>query len=117
MRVALESGMIDGYVSERPEGVSATAPMKTLLWLNLRWSETSDDDTAIAVGLPQNSDLTEKLMKYWQEYLKKNVLKLWTKLFVTNRRQNNNCKTDCVSNTAGFILVLRWEMTYEWLVK
>ena len=25
MRVALESGMIDGYVSERPEGVSASA--------------------------------------------------------------------------------------------
>ena len=25
MRVALESGMIDGYVSERPEGISASS--------------------------------------------------------------------------------------------
>jgi len=28
MRVALESGMIDGYVSERPEGVSASTANK-----------------------------------------------------------------------------------------
>ena len=34
MRVALESGLIDGYVSERPEGVSATAANENLPWLN-----------------------------------------------------------------------------------
>ena len=32
MRVALQSGMIDGYVSERPEGVSSANANKTLKW-------------------------------------------------------------------------------------
>lgn len=36
MRVALESGMIDGYVSERPEGVSAESANPNFKWLNSR---------------------------------------------------------------------------------
>ena len=35
MRVALESGKIDGYVSERPEGEALQQQMIILLWLNL----------------------------------------------------------------------------------
>jgi len=62
MRVALESGMIDGYVSERPEGVSATAANENFAMVEFTDGfKTSDDDTAIAVGLPKNSDLTEKI--------------------------------------------------------
>ena len=32
MRVALESGIIDGYISERPEGVSAEAANSNFKW-------------------------------------------------------------------------------------
>lgn len=62
MRVALESGMIDGYVSERPEGVSAVAANENFLMVEFTDGfETSDDDTAIAVGIKKGSDLTEKI--------------------------------------------------------
>lgn len=62
MRVALESGMIDGYVSERPEGVSVEAANSNLKMVEFEDGfETSDDDTAIAVGIKKASELREKI--------------------------------------------------------
>ncbi len=62
MRVALESGIIDGYVSERPEGVSAEAANENFKMVEFTEKfETSDDETAIAVGLRKKSDLLEKI--------------------------------------------------------
>jgi len=62
MRVALESGVIDGYVSERPEAVSASAANDNFAMVEFTEGfETSDDDTAIAVGLQKDSDFTEKI--------------------------------------------------------
>jgi putative lysine transport system substrate-binding protein len=62
MRVALESGIIDGYVSERPEGVSASAANENYVMVEFeKGFETSEDDTAIAVGLAKGSDLTDKI--------------------------------------------------------
>jgi len=54
MRVALESGIIDAYVSERPEGVSAVAANPDFAMVQFAVGKgftTSDDDVAIAVGL------------------------------------------------------------------
>ncbi len=60
MRVALEAGIIDGYISERPEGVSASAANKNFVMVEFaegQGFEASDDDVAIAVGLKKgNSD-------------------------------------------------------------
>jgi len=62
MRVALESGMIDGYVSERPEGVSAEAANPVFKMVEFEEGfETSDEDTAIAVGLKKGSELKDKI--------------------------------------------------------
>lgn len=62
MRVALESGAIDGYVSERPEGVSATSANDNFAMVVFEDGfETSQDDTAIAVGLVKDSDLKENI--------------------------------------------------------
>ncbi len=64
MRVALESGMIDGYVSERPEGVSATAANEKFAMVEFTDGfKTSDEDTAIAVGVAKDSKLTEQINK------------------------------------------------------
>ena len=64
MRVALESGMIDGYVSERPEGVSAEAANPNFKMVEFTEGfETSEEDTAIAVGLAKGSELTEEINK------------------------------------------------------
>lgn len=64
MRVSLESGMIDGYVSERPEGISASAANEKFAMVEFTDGfKTSPDDTAIAVGLKKDSDLTEEINK------------------------------------------------------
>ncbi len=58
MRVALESGIIDGYVSERPEGVSATTANSKFAMVEFADGEgfvASDDDVAIAVGIKKDS--------------------------------------------------------------
>lgn len=62
MRVALESGVIDGYVSERPEAISATAANDNFAMVTFEDGfKTLDDDTAIAVGLQKDSALTTKI--------------------------------------------------------
>jgi putative lysine transport system substrate-binding protein len=62
MRVALQSGMIDGYVSERPEGVSAETANSNFKMVEFKTGfSTSDDDTAIAVGVAKGSPLTSKI--------------------------------------------------------
>ncbi len=62
MRVALESGIIDGYVSERPEGISAEAANSNFKMIEFTDGfKTSPEDTAIAVGLKKGSELTQKI--------------------------------------------------------
>ena len=67
MRVALESGIIDGYVSERPEGVSATAANDKFAMVSFEKDKgfvTSDEDTAIAAGIKKgNTKLAEDINK------------------------------------------------------
>lgn len=64
MRVALQSGMIDGYVSERPEGVSASSANDNFKMIEFKEKfVTSEDDTAIAVGVKKGSDLPGKINK------------------------------------------------------
>lgn len=64
MRVALESGIIDGYVSERPEGVSATAANPKFAMVEFapgQGFQASDDDVAIAVGMKKGNPDLEKI--------------------------------------------------------
>lgn len=59
MRVALESGVIDGYVSERPEGISASAANDSFKMIVFDEGEgfvASDDDVAIAAGIKKGND-------------------------------------------------------------
>lgn len=62
MRVALESGVIDGYVSERPEGISASSANENFVMVEfIDGFVASEDDVAIAVGIKKDSELTEKI--------------------------------------------------------
>lgn len=62
MRVALESGMIDGYVTEKPEGISASSANKNFAMVEFKDGfVTSEEDTAISVGIAKNSNLKEKI--------------------------------------------------------
>jgi len=68
MRVALESGVIDGYVSERPEGVSASAANDKYGMVEFEEGfVTSEEDTSIAVGLQKGSKLVDKINKILAE--------------------------------------------------
>ncbi|MGL5087087.1 MAG: transporter substrate-binding domain-containing protein [Clostridium sp.] len=62
MRVALQAGMIDGYVSERPEGVSAQSANSDYKMVEFKEKfETLEEDTSIAVAVAKDSELTTKI--------------------------------------------------------
>lgn len=64
MRVALESGIIDGYVSERPEGISASAANSNFAFVGFDLENGftyNVDDAAIAMGIKKDSDLTAQV--------------------------------------------------------
>lgn len=62
MRVALETGVIDGYVSERPEAISAEMANENFKMVELKDGfTTSEEDTSIAVGVLKGSDLKDKI--------------------------------------------------------
>ena len=64
MRVALESGIIAGYISERPEGLSAQAANKNFKMVEFKDKfVTTADDIAIAVGVSKGSELTASINK------------------------------------------------------
>lgn len=66
MRVALDSGALDGYISEYPEGVSASKAndkFKMIQFTGENGFKASADDLAISVGLKKGSKLTDKINK------------------------------------------------------
>lgn len=68
MRVALESGIIDGYVSERPEALSAAAANDNFAMVEFEDGfEASVDERSIAVGVKKKSDLTEEINNILKE--------------------------------------------------
>ena len=80
MRVALESGMIDGYVTERPEAISAEAANPNFKMVEFEDGfVTSDEDTAIAVGLRKGSELREKINEILAGISEEEECRLWRK--------------------------------------
>ena len=66
MRTALASGMIDGYVSERPEGITATSVNKELKMLEFpkeKGFDASAEDSQVAVGMRKGDPDIEKVNK------------------------------------------------------
>ncbi len=65
MIVALTSGRIDGYVSERPGAQSAMISNPEFTFVSFEegqgFASANPEDTAVAVGLRKDSDLTERI--------------------------------------------------------
>ena len=64
MRVALEAGTIDGYVGERPEGITAeskNSKFKMITFSEGNGFKTNPDDTQTAVGLRKGDKNLEKI--------------------------------------------------------
>lgn len=62
MRVAIESGKMDAYVAERPEGLSAELANDVFKMVELEKGFTVDpNDTSIAIGLNKGSKLLQPI--------------------------------------------------------
>ncbi len=65
MRIALDSGIIDGYVSERPEGLSASRAKDSFTFVSFedgKGFDVSQDDIFISAGIKKgNTELAEKI--------------------------------------------------------
>ena len=62
MRVALQAGTIDAYVSELPEALSAQAANSDFVMVKLtNGFQTSPEDTQTAVGVRKDSTLTKEI--------------------------------------------------------
>ena len=64
MLSAVLAEKIDGYVSEKPQALSAEASNAELSYIEFKKGsgfETSAEDTSIAIGVKKNSDLTGKI--------------------------------------------------------
>ncbi|PYF04676.1 transporter substrate-binding domain-containing protein [Ureibacillus chungkukjangi] len=78
MRVALESGAIDGYVAERPEAISATTANQNFKYVELeKGFKTEEADTAIAIGLvkgDENIDLINETLNAISEEERQQIM-------------------------------------------
>ncbi|MCH4176661.1 MAG: ABC transporter permease subunit [Streptococcaceae bacterium] len=67
MRVALQSGVIDGYIAERPEGITAeqaNPSFKMVEFADDKGFKTSSDDTAVAIGMRKGSEDINAVNEY-----------------------------------------------------
>lgn len=62
MRVALDTGVIDAYVAERPEAISSTSANSKFTFIELEDGfEISEADAAVAIGLRKGDANLEKI--------------------------------------------------------
>lgn len=62
MRVALDTGVIDAYVAERPEAISSTSANSKFTFIELEDGfEISEADAAVAIGLRKGDTNIEKI--------------------------------------------------------
>ena len=70
MRVALQSGIIDGYIAEAPEGQSVTAVMPDFEVISFEPGngfKIEDHENEIAAAVKKGSDLKEKANKVFDK--------------------------------------------------
>ena len=68
MRVAIESGKIDAYVAERPEGMAAELANPAFKMVELKEGfKTNPEDTSIAIGLNKGSSYLDPINEILEE--------------------------------------------------
>lgn len=79
MRVALQSGIIDGYIAEAPEGQSVTSVMpefKVITFEPGNGFEIKDHENEIAAAVKKGSDLKEKVNQVFDKVSKEERLQM-----------------------------------------
>lgn len=64
MRIALESNMIDGYITEKPEAISAISANNEFAFVEFKDGfSASEEDTSIAIGMKKGNKLVASINK------------------------------------------------------
>ncbi len=108
MRQALSSGVIDAYVSERPEAKTAMASSKDFKMVSLKEGfKTNPSDTALSVGLRKDDTATqEKVNQILATIPEKERIKLMDKM-ITQQPSNSKKETGFLGQ-AWTILKNNW---------
>lgn len=83
MRVALQSGAIDGYVAERPEGVTAEARNRVFKFIEFpkgKGFTLNPEDTTTAIGVRKGEKDLEKINEYLATFTLKKQQELMDKM-------------------------------------
>nr|WP_092650709.1 ABC transporter permease subunit [Isobaculum melis] len=115
MRVALQSGVIDGYISELPEGITAEAANNSFKMIELEDGfQTAEEDTDTAVGLVKNSALKADVNQILAEISEEERADLM-EAAIKNQPAETDTEDDADSGTV--IDAKDSSLSFAWIVK
>lgn len=98
MRQALESGVIDGYISERPEALTAESANSKFKMIQFKKGfEVNEEDATIAIGMRKNDKRLEQVNAAITKISAKDQVALMDKMI-----QNQPVKTDASKDKTTF---------------
>ncbi|WP_314914195.1 ABC transporter substrate-binding protein/permease [Streptococcus constellatus] len=98
MRQALESGVIDGYISERPEALTAEAANSKFKMIQFKKGfEVNQEDATIAIGMRKNDNRIEQVNAAIAKISAKDQIALMDKMI-----RNQPVETDSSQDKTSF---------------
>lgn len=98
MRQALESGVIDGYISERPEALTAEAANSKFKMIQFKKGfEVNQEDATIAIGMRKNDNRIEQVNATIAKISAKDQIALMDKMI-----RNQPVETDSSQDKTSF---------------
>mgnify|MGYP000591773404 FL=1 len=98
MRQALESGVIDGYISERPEALTAESANSKFKMIQFKKGfEVNEEDATIAIGMRKNDNRLEQVNAAITKISTKDQVALMDKMI-----QNQPVETDTSKDKTTF---------------
>ncbi|HBJ53709.1 MAG TPA: glutamine ABC transporter substrate-binding protein [Streptococcus sp.] len=98
MRQALESGVIDGYISERPEALTAESANSKFKMIQFKKGfDVNEEDATIAIGMRKNDKLLEQVNAAITKISAKDQVALMDKMI-----QNQPVDTDASKDKTTF---------------
>ncbi|MBF7076839.1 ABC transporter substrate-binding protein/permease [Streptococcus sp. HF-100] len=98
MRQALESGVIDGYISERPEALTAESANSKFKMIQFKKGfEVNEEDATIAIGMRKNDNRLEQVNAAIAKISTKDQVALMDKMI-----QNQPVETDTSKDKTTF---------------
>ena len=111
MRQALESGVIDGYISERPEALTAESANSKFKMIQFKKGfEVNEEDATIAIGMRKNDNRLEQVNAAIAKISAKDQVALMDKMI-----QNQPVDTDASKDKTTFFGQVTKILKDNWL--